>query len=96
MFMIGAGMGAVSVLSMDADAGASSTQQAQHPGHMQNSIAQWSDLDADLLLMMFLPGLIFKEAVEVPFNLFVRSSGKKETLRMCTQFLCVVSSEEFL
>ena len=77
MFMIGAGMGAVSVLSMD-NAGEATQHPGSHPGHMQNSIAQWSDLDADLLLMMFLPGLIFKEAVEVPFNLFVRSSGKKK------------------
>ena len=85
MFMIGAGMGAVSVLSMDTAGEATpQTHSGYNPGHMQNSIAQWSDLDADLLLMMFLPGLIFKEAVEVPFNLFVRSSGKKETWGMCT------------
>lgn len=69
MFIIGAGMGAISV--------AWNNDTTAIPFlDMHNSISIWSDLDADLLLMIFLPGLIFKEAVEVPFNLFVRAFGK--------------------
>jgi hypothetical protein len=62
MFIWGAIMGIVSTnLSQD--------------NHLNDSITEWINFDSELLLMVFLPGLLFKEAVEVPINLFQVASG---------------------
>ena len=45
------------------------------PSHLNDSITEWINFDSELLLMVFLPGLLFKEAVEVPINLFQVASG---------------------
>jgi len=37
------------------------------------SILQWATIDPDVLLAVFLPGLIFREAIEVNFDLFAVS-----------------------
>jgi len=38
-----------------------------------NSILQWTRLDDSLILLIFLPGLIFKDAIEVNFDVFMLS-----------------------
>merc|ERR1719157_65568 len=35
-----------------------------------DSITSWINIDSETLLLIFLPGLIFKDAVEIPINLF--------------------------
>ena len=42
---------------------------------LHDSITEWINIDSKLLLMVFLPGLLFKEAVEVPINLFQIAFG---------------------
>ncbi|KAG7371371.1 cyclic nucleotide-binding protein [Nitzschia inconspicua] len=61
MFILGAIMGAVSSLS-------------KANNILTNSITQWTNIDSDLLLLVFLPGLIFKDAVTIPIHLFVVAS----------------------
>jgi len=38
--------------------------------YLRNSIISWTNINSASLLLIFLPGLIFKEAVEIPINLF--------------------------
>lgn len=58
MFVLGACMGAgVSLAGKD--------------NALANSIKQWANIDSQLLLLIFLPGLIFKDAVEINLNLFL-------------------------
>jgi hypothetical protein len=38
---------------------------------LSNSIQLWANIDSALLLLIFLPGLIFKDAVEINFNMFI-------------------------
>ncbi|KAG7343805.1 cyclic nucleotide-binding protein [Nitzschia inconspicua] len=61
MFILGAIMGAVSSLS-------------KANNILTNSITQWTNIDSDLLLLVFLPGLIFKDAVTIPIHLFLVAS----------------------
>jgi len=61
MFIIGAIMGGVST-NLD-------VPDTEHNA-LHVSITEWINFDSELLLMVFLPGLLFKEAVEVPINLF--------------------------
>jgi hypothetical protein len=69
MFIWGAIMGTVSTnLSLD--------------NSLHDSITEWINFDSELLLMVFLPGLLFKEAVEVPINLFQVASGMLYTCYM--------------
>ena len=44
--------------------------------YLQDSIIQWTNIDSATLLLVFLPGLIFKDAVEIPINLFSVAAGK--------------------
>ena len=37
------------------------------------SIVQWANIDGHVLLLVFLPGLLFKDAFEVNFHLFKKS-----------------------
>ena len=67
MFLIGVAMGygalAVSErLSLD-----------QPLDQMTASTLIWSNINSGVLLLVFLPGLIFRDAIEVKFNLFVRA-----------------------
>lgn len=57
MFVFGTflGVGAVKLQSSD---------------KLTRSILMWSEIDSELLLLVFLPGLIFRDAIEVDFNLF--------------------------
>ena len=43
---------------------------------MTQSILQWSFIDSQLLLLVFLPGLIFRDAIEVNFDLFMVAFGQ--------------------
>ena len=40
-----------------------------------DSITSWINIDSATLLLIFLPGLIFKDAVEIPINLFQGTYG---------------------
>jgi len=42
---------------------------------LNDSIRQWANINPNLLLLVFLPGLIFKDAVEIPINLFLAAIG---------------------
>ena len=42
---------------------------------LNDSIRQWVNIDPNLLLLVFLPGLLFKDAVEIPINLFLAAIG---------------------
>jgi hypothetical protein len=58
MFILGAMMGAgVSYVGGD--------------NPLAESIKQWANIDSQLLLLIFLPGLIFKDAVEFNLNMFM-------------------------
>jgi hypothetical protein len=58
LFIFGAIMGAVASLRLADNA-------------LSNSIQLWANIDSALLLLIFLPGLIFKDAVEINFNMFI-------------------------
>ncbi|KAL3916191.1 MAG: hypothetical protein SGILL_005292 [Bacillariaceae sp.] len=58
MFVLGACMGAGSSLLENENA-------------LSRSITQWTNIDSGLLLLVFLPGLIFKDAVTIPIHLFL-------------------------
>mmetsp|Transcript_27066 Transcript_27066/g.40073 ORF Transcript_27066/g.40073 Transcript_27066/m.40073 type:complete len:877 (-) Transcript_27066:218-2848(-) len=60
MFLLGAAMGAGSVLH-----GADSEINA--------TILQWTDINAEVLLLVFLPGLLFRDALHVNWHLFCMS-----------------------
>jgi NhaP-type Na+/H+ or K+/H+ antiporter len=61
MFIVGACIGAGSVL-IDQD------------NVLQRSISIWTSIDSQLLLLVFLPPLIFKDAVLIPVHLFLVST----------------------
>ena len=67
MFAIGALMGSLAVMRFDS--GSERT-------YLQDSILTWVNIDSSLLLLIFLPGLIFKDAVDIPINLFLVAWGK--------------------
>ena len=58
LFILGAIMGSVASLRL-AD------------NRLSSSIVQWSNIDSAVLLLIFLPPLIFKDAVEINFNMFM-------------------------
>lgn len=58
MFALGVLMGAGAVLTESAD-------------QLSISIYQWSNINSDVLLLIFLPGLLVKDAIEVNINLFM-------------------------
>jgi NhaP-type Na+/H+ or K+/H+ antiporter len=58
MFILGAFMGA-GVFYSDND------------NSLADSIKQWANIDSHLVFLIFLPGLLFKEAVEFNFNMFL-------------------------
>jgi hypothetical protein len=58
MFILGAFMGA-------------GVFYAGNDNALADSIKQWANIDSQLLFLIFLPGLIFKEAVEFNLNMFL-------------------------
>ena len=40
---------------------------------LSTSVVQWSNIKSAVLLLVFLPGLIFRDAIEVNFNVFCRA-----------------------
>lgn len=67
MFLVGVGLGygALSFSEyMDAD---------QELDQFTESILQWTNINSGLLLLVFLPGLIFRDAIEVNFALFMKA-----------------------
>ena len=67
MFVFGALLGAVSTNS--------STHSIIYIQQFHNSISEWINIDSELLLIVFLPGLLFKEAAELPINLLLVALG---------------------
>lgn len=67
MFVIGSvmGIGAVSRAPNDDD-----NEQTSTMDQLSSSILQWSNISSSVLLLVFLPGLIFRDAIEVNFTLF--------------------------
>ncbi|KAL7572005.1 hypothetical protein ACA910_001660 [Epithemia clementina (nom. ined.)] len=65
LFLIGTllGWGAVSR--------AAKVDQANELDQWSTSVLQWSNIQSSVLLLVFLPGLIFRDALEVNFNLFM-------------------------
>ena len=64
LFLIGTllGWGAVSV--------ASTVDETKDLDQWTTSVLQWSNIPSSVLLLVFLPGLIFRDALEVNYNLF--------------------------
>ena len=60
MFLVGAIMGF-----------AASTSESQDP--LRQSILQWLELPSSVLLLIFLPGLVFRDSIEVNHRLFFRA-----------------------
>ena len=58
MFIIGTLMGIGSLLDQNS------------PDQLTQSILQWSRIDYEVLFCVFLPGLLFKDALEINFHLF--------------------------
>ena len=82
MFVVGALMGILAVRmetllekenNVDVSGGAAD-RLTRH--YLQDSILTWINIDSSLLLLIFLPGLIFKDAVEIPIHLFLVAAGK--------------------
>jgi NhaP-type Na+/H+ or K+/H+ antiporter len=67
MFVIGIFMGLGSVAS------ARRAENTESLDKLSTSILQWSNINSAVLLLVFLPGLIFRDAIEVNFNMFMAS-----------------------
>ena len=52
---------------------ATSVDETQDLDRWSTSVLQWSTIQSSVLLLVFLPGLIFRDALEVNFNLFMAS-----------------------
>jgi len=70
MFLFGALLGAYSTNATD------ETHSLLYFPKLHNSISEWINIDSELLLIVFLPGLLFKEAVELPINLLLVALGQ--------------------
>mmetsp|Transcript_23196 Transcript_23196/g.50706 ORF Transcript_23196/g.50706 Transcript_23196/m.50706 type:complete len:239 (-) Transcript_23196:85-801(-) len=77
MFILGALMGYGAVRSPEL-ADPNNDSVVRH--YLIDSITQWINIDSDTLLLIFLPGLIFKDAVDIPINLFVVAACKFSTV----------------
>ena len=64
MFMIGAICGIVSTVRYNAIDLTSSHSIVEELDQLSISILQWSTIDSATLLLVFLPGLIFRDAIE--------------------------------
>lgn len=63
MFMIGAACGIVSTMRYNA-IDPTSQSIVEELDQLSISILQWSTIDSAVLLLVFLPGLIFRDAIE--------------------------------
>ena len=53
--------------------GVSVTARGYAANELAVSIVQWANIDGHVLLLVFLPGLLFKDAFEVNFHLFKKA-----------------------
>jgi NhaP-type Na+/H+ or K+/H+ antiporter len=67
MFLLGVFMGWGAVATVRR------TEEGQELDQLTESILQWSNINSGVLLLVFLPGLIFRDAIEVNFNLFMKA-----------------------
>lgn len=67
MFLIGAACGSVSTIRYNA-IDPTSTLIVDELDQLSISILQWSKIDSAVLLLVFLPGLIFRDAIEGTVN----------------------------
>jgi NhaP-type Na+/H+ or K+/H+ antiporter len=56
--------------------GLGATLRAEADDPLTISILQWTTIDSDVLLLVFLPGLIFRDAIAINFNLFMVALGQ--------------------
>jgi NhaP-type Na+/H+ and K+/H+ antiporter len=66
MFLVGAACGVGSTLRYE-------NQGTDGLDQLSISVLQWSNIDSGVLLLVFLPGLIFRDAIEVNFHMFYKS-----------------------
>ena len=71
MFIFGALMGYGAVTDQALEDPTNDVRKA-----LLDSITLWINIDSATLLLIFLPGLIFKDAVDIPINLFVVAAGE--------------------
>ncbi|OEU09682.1 hypothetical protein FRACYDRAFT_194728, partial [Fragilariopsis cylindrus CCMP1102] len=69
MFIWGAIFGIIASTNEE-DAIYEDAADSDNRNYIQDSITAWINIDSATLLLVFLPGLIFKDAVEIPINLF--------------------------
>jgi NhaP-type Na+/H+ and K+/H+ antiporter len=50
--------------------------RTQHSDQLTQSISLWTNINAEVLFTVFLPGLLFKDALEINFHLFLASFGQ--------------------
>jgi hypothetical protein len=74
MFIWGAIMGIA--VSFNEDPDGTTYEDGDNRNYMEDSVIAWINIDSATLLLVFLPGLIFKDAVEIPINLFQVAIGK--------------------
>jgi len=67
MFLVGTIMGVGAIVNDYRVDEATSLNQ------LSSSILQWSNINSAVLLLVFLPGLIFRDAIEVNFSMFLAS-----------------------
>lgn len=67
MFLIGTFMGLGAVYN------ARRVDETESLDQLSTSILQWSNINSAVLLLVFLPGLIFRDAIEVNFSMFMAS-----------------------
>ena len=56
--------------------GVAVTKRGYLSNELAESVYQWTNIDGHVLLLVFLPGLLFKDAFEVNFHLFKKSFGQ--------------------
>jgi hypothetical protein len=76
MFIWGAIIGIAASITEEATEGITYDDADSNRNYMQDSVTAWINVDSATLLLVFLPGLIFKDAVEIPINLFQVAIGK--------------------
>ena len=84
MFIWGAIMGIA--VSFNEDTDGTTYEDGDNRNYMEDSVIAWINIDSATLLLVFLPGLIFKDAVEIPINLFQVAIGK---LFVCMLYVCM-------
>jgi len=73
MFVWGMIMGILAFRLDGRDAYASDEEATTSSRQFYNSIRIWSDIDSQVLLLVFLPGLIFRDAIDIDMYMFQKS-----------------------